>query len=1427
MTLRNLITFCLTLGLFFLPGIGLLQAQEPEPMPPNLQGKIDPRLIKQLSASADTLAPIIIHMVEKADLSAVKTQRNALSRRGAMVAELQATASRSQAGVMAVLARATQQQAAGGIRSLWIINAVAARTNWQTVLTLAARSDVALVRLDETISLPESDFIEAAPVSGQVEWGVERINAPAVWNALGVDGSGVVVANIDTGVDYLHPDLATRYRGYTGGPALHHGNWYDAIGEGAVYPVDTNGHGSHTMGTMVGQNGLGVAPGATWIAVRAFSSSGTAQESWLHDALQWFLAPGGDPALAPHIVNNSWSNGNGGLTVFEEDVQHLLDAGIIPIFSAGNAGPGSSTVGAPGSYDISLAVGATDEDNEIAVFSSRGPSPWGQIKPDVSAPGVGILSTLPGGGYGLSNGTSMAAPHVAGLAALLLQAKPTLNYTDVVSLLKTTAIPLGQSPPNHSYGWGLVNAYAAVAVATDAGTISGLVSDQNTAQPLAQARLTFTRHGLGDISQTFTDEGGLYHWAGAAGEYDVTVSSFGYVPQTQVGIQVKSNTVLTQNFALAGLPKGTINGFVTEAGTGTPISATILVNGTPISTHSNPSTGQYSLSMPQGNYTITAKTLGYRIAVRPNLPVIVSQTTQQDVKLTPAPTILLVDSGAWYYGSQGGYFQQALGEAGYYYDTLQIKRIPEHTPISTTLTAYDLVVWSAPLDSPGLSGANAAIQAFLDQGGHFLLSGQDVAFYDAGGSSILYGPYYINYLRAAYKADNANADVITAVNDDIFAGLNLTISGGDGADNQSAPDVIFSKDPLAAMPVLAYDTGQTAGLRVGACLPYRAIVLPFGLEGINNQTDRTQLVANSLDWFQAPLPTEGLAVLPQTETLAGPFGGLVTHTIQIKNLAETGPADTFTFQLGNHNWPTNFPLSNITLEPCQSAWVTFTVQIPGGGGWDARDVLTIGVQSSRTPNVQTTITRTSKTPAPILLVDDDRWFDFEARYQAALKANGFAFDYWDIDDDPVKSPPLNVLQRYPMVIWFNGYDWFDPIAPEEEARLQSYLDGGGRFSLTSQEYLYNLPDHAPSPFAQDYLGVFTHSEILSSSLTVGVPDNPIGNQLGPYPLIVPFNYQNWSDAITPTASASRAMLSQHGLGNAITHRGGLTETWHTAFFSFGLELLDEPDLAEVMGRIVGWLNWLGSSTVAADAQVATNNDLLTYTAVLKNDGPDAVNTAAFTATFPSPLTLVPGSATGGASESNGQVRWRGSLAEDEAVTITYQARVDSNVPYGTMSRQVSWLEFEEQSLVFDRLAAVPVNIADFSGSRLKATPDLIGRGQTVTYTLHLTNSGLVDAPLVSVTNHIPPYLQVLTGTITASQGSLNLSQLADRTIMWQAPIGVNQQVAFTYAAELVSVPYPFTLTNTFNANDGFAEVQWSVDTGVIPHASYFPLVFKP
>ena len=164
--------------------------------------------------------------------------------------------------------------------------------------------------------------ISAAPAAGDSTWGIKRIRADQVWRGLGVTGTGVVVANMDTGVDWNHPSLSANYRGRGNGPAADHAhNWLDTTNEGSLYPTDGTGHGTHTMGTLVGSNGIGVAPGAKWIAVKALNSDGFGYDTWIHEAFQFILAPGGRSDLAPDVLNNSWGSDDGLDTSFRDDVR--------------------------------------------------------------------------------------------------------------------------------------------------------------------------------------------------------------------------------------------------------------------------------------------------------------------------------------------------------------------------------------------------------------------------------------------------------------------------------------------------------------------------------------------------------------------------------------------------------------------------------------------------------------------------------------------------------------------------------------------------------------------------------------------------------------------------------------------------------------------------------------------------------------------------------------------------------------------------------------------------------------------------------------------------------------------------------------------------------------------------------------------------
>lgn len=233
---------------------------------------------------------------------------------------------------------------------------------------------------------------------------------------------GLVRLYTDVGADWDHPAIITRFRGYNPADPTHPvaaGNWFDAVAGMNSEPYDDNGHGTHVTGTMVGDDGagnqIGVAPGARWIAAKAFTGGGSGESSWLLAAGEWMLAPtDGDgtphPEWAPDVINNSWGGGAGLDEWYRPMVQAWRAAGIFPAFANGNAGPGAGTAGQPGNYPDSFAVGATDSADMVASFSSRGPSPYGEFKPEVAAPGVGIRSSIPGGGYANLSGTSMATP---------------------------------------------------------------------------------------------------------------------------------------------------------------------------------------------------------------------------------------------------------------------------------------------------------------------------------------------------------------------------------------------------------------------------------------------------------------------------------------------------------------------------------------------------------------------------------------------------------------------------------------------------------------------------------------------------------------------------------------------------------------------------------------------------------------------------------------------------------------------------------------------------------------------------------------------------------------------------------------------------------------------------------------------------------
>ncbi|MDX1688209.1 MAG: S8 family serine peptidase [Candidatus Promineifilaceae bacterium] len=458
------------------------------------QTKVDPWVLERLEDEEE--GEFIVFLDEQADLSAAAHLPTKLEKGEFVYRELTATAERTQPALRAHL------DALGvAYRPYWVANMIWVRGDRQVIEALARRSDVAHLYANPHVRIeqPEPDDREPlAPTT--VEWNIERVNAPDVW-AQGYRGQGVVVGGQDTGYEWDHPALIEQYRGWYGGAADHNYNWHDAIhsaddpcdvnGSEPQEPCDDHGHGTHTMGTIVGDDGgdnqIGMAPSAEWIGCRNMER-GVGTPTTYSECFQWFLAPtdlngeNADPSRAPHVINNSWacppSEGCTDPTVLQTVVENVRAAGIAVVVSAGNSGPFCETVDDPAAiYDASFTVGATSSSDSIAVFSSRGPvtvDGSGRPKPDISAPGVNVRSSYLGGTYHYENGTSMAAPHVTGLMALLMSAHPSLaGEVDALEWMITqTAVRLttsqdcgdisGSEIPNNTYGWGRIDALAAL-----------------------------------------------------------------------------------------------------------------------------------------------------------------------------------------------------------------------------------------------------------------------------------------------------------------------------------------------------------------------------------------------------------------------------------------------------------------------------------------------------------------------------------------------------------------------------------------------------------------------------------------------------------------------------------------------------------------------------------------------------------------------------------------------------------------------------------------------------------------------------------------------------------------------------------------------------------------------------------------------------
>ncbi len=601
-------------------------------------GVVTRGLESQLSSlDAGDFVKVLVVLNDQADIQAMDQQLHAAKsplkiRHRRVLDALQSTARNSQGEILAYLGDQKSQGKILGYSSHWLVNAVVVKGTVEAIRQLAQRKDVERIEPDLVIELIAPVRPTAAEKNGTrgigITDGVVSVGARRVWDELGIDGTGVVVGILDTGVAGDHEALTGSWRG-NWFPTEE--CWYDVGELGHDVPTDTHGHGSHVMGTIVGQapgDTIGVAPGAVWIATNIINAGPTVDfDNGVIQSLEFMADPDGDPLTTdevPAVVQNSWGVHEGFEGYYDCDSRwwDALDnceaAGVCLTWSAGNEGPGETSLRSPADRAATptncFSIGSTSQTDPFTIssFSSRGPSGCGgafAVKPEIVAPGDNIYSVAYMGGYTTMSGTSMAGPHVAGVVALMRASNPDIDVTTIKEQLMATALDLGDPGEDNTYGHGFVDAYAAVmAVMGGIGTVEGTITDGVTGLPVAGALV----QKVGGFNSDITDANGFFSMTMPAGSESFTVTRYAY-GDGGFSVTIPDGGVLVQDLVLDPLESATVSGVVQTVSGMLLVGATVTAEGTPVDPAVTDANGHYSLTLPSGagaNYTLTAHAVG-------------------------------------------------------------------------------------------------------------------------------------------------------------------------------------------------------------------------------------------------------------------------------------------------------------------------------------------------------------------------------------------------------------------------------------------------------------------------------------------------------------------------------------------------------------------------------------------------------------------------------------------------------------------------------------------------------------------------------------------------------------------------------------------------------------------------------------------------
>lgn len=548
-----------------------------------------------------------------------------------------------------------------------------------------------------------------------ITYGIDKINADDVWRDFGAEGQGVRVAVLDTGVDARHPDLASRMVGRDSGDLSYPGGWinFDRTGTPIVSrPTDPGSHGTHVAGTIVGGGAsgtrIGVAPQAELMAANVLSGGGSGAK--IMAALQWVIEPydgQGNPAgRAADVINMSLGSSGYDASLIRP-LQNLRDAGIFPAIAIGNASCGPNGTSNPGDIYEAFGVGMTDADDEVNAGSCGAVTNWPAstaelhgwpanfVKPDASAPGTAVFSSMPSGAWGNATGTSMATPHVAGAVALLRSAQGGLTIDEIEAALEGTAWhPNPGSGPDTRYGHGRIDVLAAVSSVLGEAGVKGQVLDAATGEPVIGAEISYGEHG----ETWVTDAQGRFTARLTPGAYTLEITRFGYESASTAEVRVAESGFQSLEgdsaIRLTPITVGSIAGTVVDFRDGTPIAgATVTVMGQPITTETAADGSYRFIDLPIGGYRIRVDSPGMRESISGEAPVQAALSTTVNFQLAALPKVLVL-------GDNGGRTAAILAENGL--DVESLASLPADMGL---LAGYDAVLWDTPVSDTPVTAA--------------------------------------------------------------------------------------------------------------------------------------------------------------------------------------------------------------------------------------------------------------------------------------------------------------------------------------------------------------------------------------------------------------------------------------------------------------------------------------------------------------------------------------------------------------------------------------------------------------------------------------------------------------------------------------------------------------------------------------------------